>query len=133
MSRPRLRFVPWVWLTTPDPAPGFTRTKLLKILARTLLFVVVVTILQAIVYAVGLGAYLKTWWGTLLLISVVYIPFFRLMSLDTVAPRPAPGAVKPGQRPTAAQASQSRIAKRAEKNRFAGIKKGPPKNMGGRR
>jgi hypothetical protein len=131
VSRPRFRFLPWVWLTTPDPAPGFTRTKLLKILARTLLFVVVVTLLQALVIAVGLGDYLKTWWGTLLLIAVVYIPFFRLMTLDTVAPRPAP--VRPGQRPTASQASQARIAKRAEKNRFAGIKKGPPKNMGGRR
>ncbi|AZI41898.1 hypothetical protein EHF33_03310 [Deinococcus psychrotolerans] len=124
---------PWTWLTTADPAPGFNRTKLLKILARTLLFVLVVTLLQALVYAVGLGAYLKTWWGTLLLITVVYIPFFKLMTLDTLVGQPAPRPVKPGQKPTAAQASQVRIAKRAEKNRFAGVKKGPPKNMGGRR
>jgi len=124
---------PWTWLTTPDPDPGFTRTKLFKILARTLLFVAVVTILQALLYAVGLGAYLRTWWGTLLLITVVYIPFFKLMTLDTLVGPPPPRTLKPGQKPTAAQASQVRIAKRAEKNRFAGVKKGPPKNMGGRR
>ncbi len=129
----RSRMNPWTWLTTADPAPGFTRTKLLKLAARTLLFVVVVTLLQSLLYAVGLGAYLKTWWGTLLLITVVYIPFFRLMTLDTLVGPPPPRPLKPGQKPTAAQASQARIAKRAEKNRFAGIKKGPPKNMGGRR
>ena len=123
----------WTWLTTADPSPGFTRTKLLKILVRTLLFVIVVTALQALLYAVGLGAYLRTWWGTLLLITVVYIPFFRLMTLDTLVGPPPPRPLKPGQTPTAAQASQARIAKRAEKNRFAGVKKGPPKNMGGGR
>ena len=131
MSRPR--FLPWTWLTTPDPSPGLSRGKLLKILARTLLFVVVVTALQATLYAAGLGRYLQTWWGTLLLITVVYIPFFRLMTLDTMVRPPVARPLKPGERPTAAQASQARIAKRAEKNRFAGIKKGPPKNMGGRR
>ncbi len=123
----------WTWLTTGDPEPGFNRTKLFKILARTLLFVLAVTLLQALVYALGFGAYLKTWWGTLLLITVVYVPFFKLMTLDTLVGPPPPRPVKPGQKPTAAQASQVRIAKRAEKNRFAGVKKGPPKNMGGRR
>ena len=124
---------PWTWLTTADPTPGFTRTKLLKILVRTLLFVLVVTLLQTLLFAAGLGAYLKTWWGTLLLITVVYIPFFRLMTLDQLVGPPTPRPLKPGQKPTAAQASQVRIAKRAEKNRFAGVKKGPPKNMGGGR
>ncbi|WP_293911283.1 hypothetical protein [Deinococcus sp.] len=132
MSRPR-RPNAWTWLTTPDPSAGLSRGKLLKILARTLLFVVVVTALQALLYAVGLGAYLKTWWGTLVLITAVYIPFFRLMTLDTMVRPPAARPLKPGERPTAAQASQARIAKRAAKNRFAGVKKGPPKNMGGRR
>ena len=115
---------PWTWLTTADPTPGFTRTKLLKILARTLLFVLVVTLLQTLLFAVGLGAYLKTWWGTLLLITVVYIPFFRLMTLDQLVGPPAQRPLKPGQKPSAAQASQVRIAKRAEKNALPESRRG---------
>ena len=43
----------WRWLTTPDPHPGFTRPKLLKLALRLLLFVVVATLLSSLLSWMG--------------------------------------------------------------------------------
>ena len=38
----------WRWLTTPDPHPGFTRSKLLRLALRLFLFVLVATLLSSL-------------------------------------------------------------------------------------
>ena len=53
-------FRPWVWLTTPDPAPGFTTNKLLKLAVRVLLFAIVATLISGVLGLTPLRPYLNT-------------------------------------------------------------------------
>ena len=79
-----------------------------------------------------LRPYLNTWWGSLLFVLLLYIPAARFLNIDTFTPRrfqtppPQPGA-RSGQ-----PASTNTLDKRREKNRYAGVRKSPPR-MGGRR
>ncbi|MEF2279969.1 hypothetical protein V3W47_16875 [Deinococcus sp. YIM 134068] len=120
----------WRWLTTPDPEPGFTRRKLGRLFLRVLLFTVLATVLSALLRAVGLGPYLDTWWGTLIFVLALYIPLARFLNVDTFVPRrvaaTGPRTGKGGK--VAATSAQ----RRKERNRFAGVRKGPP-HGGGRR
>ncbi|GHF51887.1 hypothetical protein HNQ07_003085 [Deinococcus metalli] len=117
----------WRWLITPDPAPGLTRTKLLKLVARVVLFAVVATLLSSLLSLTPLRPYLNTWWGSLIFILILYVPLARYMTLDTI-PRTR-GAAPAGKTTPAAGTSAQR---RRERNRYAGVRKGPPK-YGGRR
>ena len=118
----------WRWLTTPDPHPGFTRPKLLKLALRLFLFVLVATLLSSLLSLTPLKPYLNTWWGSLVFVLLLYIPAARFLNVDTFTPRrfqsPAPGR-------SASPAGQT-LEKRREKNRYAGVRKPPPR-MGGRR
>ncbi len=122
---------PWRWLTTPDPNPGYTTTKLIKLAIRVLLFSLLATLVSSLLQLTPLAPYLRTWWGSMLLVLALYLPLMRFMSVDTFVPgrgRPGKNAVPVADlrvRPSAAQ-------RRKEKNRFAGVKKSPPK-YGGRR
>ncbi|WP_027460612.1 hypothetical protein [Deinococcus murrayi] len=108
----------WRWLMTPDPEPGFTRRKLGRLLIRVLLFTVVATLLSGLLRLAGLGPYLDTWWGTLLFVLLLYVPFFRFLTVDTFVPgRPAVDTRQP---------------RRRERQRYAGVRKRPPQ-AGGRR
>lgn len=123
----------WRWLVTPDPAPGFTRPKLLRLLVRVLLFTVVATLLSALLRALGLGTYLDTWWGTLIFVLVLYIPLFRFLSVDTFVPArmaARTSAARPDQK---GQKGMTSAERRRERNRYAGIRKGPPRGGTGRR
>ena len=119
----------WRWLTTPDPHPGFTRAKLLRLALRLFLFVLVATLLSSLLSLTPLRPYLNTWWGSLLFVLLLYIPAARFLNVDTFVPgrfqRPAPGG-------RAAPASTNALDKRREKNRYAGVRKPPPRT-GGRR
>ena len=119
----------WRWLTTPDPHPGFTRSKLLRLALRLFLFVLVATLLSSLLSLTPLSPYLNTWWGSLLFVLLLYIPAARFLNVDTFVPgrfqRPAPGG-------RAAPASMNTLDKRREKNRYAGVRK-PPTRTGGRR
>lgn len=119
----------WRWLTTPDPHPGFTRSKLLRLALRLFLFVLVATLLSSLLSLTPLSPYLNTWWGSLLFVLLLYIPAARFLNVDTFVPgrfqRPAPGG-------RAAPASMNTLDKRREKNRYAGVRKPPPRT-GGRR
>lgn len=115
----------WRWLTTPDPNPGFTTTKLLKLLVRVMLFAIVATLLSALLALTPLKPYLNTWWGSMLFILLLYIPAARYLMLDTLTPSRAG--------PQGNKAASSSAQRRKEKNRFAGVKKSPPKYGGGRR
>ncbi|AXG99639.1 hypothetical protein ACTQ9L_00355 [Deinococcus wulumuqiensis] len=119
----------WRWLTTPDPHPGFTRSKLLRLALRLFLFVLVATLLSSLLSLTPLSPYLNTWWGSLLFVLLLYIPAARFLNVDTFVPgrfqRPAPGS-------NAAQGGTSTLDKRREKNRYAGVRKPPPRT-GGRR
>lgn len=117
---------PWRWLTTPDPAPGFTAGKMLKLTARVMLFALVATLLSGLLQLTPLKGTLNTWWGSLLFVLLLYIPAARFLTLDTFAPRRAPGTA-PGR---AAQGSSAQ--RRKERNRYAGVRKSGPK-YGGRR
>lgn len=117
----------WRWLTTPDPSPGLTRGKLLKLTVRVLLFAFLATLLSSLLSLTPLRPYLNTWWGSMLFVLALYIPLARFMTLDTFSARRATRGAGP-----ATQASTSRAQRRKERNRFAGVKKGPPK-YGGRR
>lgn len=122
----------WRWLTTPDPAPGLTTTKLLKLVARVLIFAVVATLLSSLLSLTPLKPYLNTWWGSLIFILILYVPLARYMTIDTV-PRAGlrtRGGAAPAGKDTPATLSSAQ--RRKERNRFAGVKKGPPK-YGGRR
>lgn len=121
----------WRWLTTPDPQPGFTRPKLLRLAIRVLLFTVLATLLSAVLRAFGLGPYLDTWWGTLIFVLLLYIPLFRFLTVDTFVPRRLArgrtAAARPGKK------GMTSAERRKERNRYAGVRKGPPRGGAGRR
>ncbi|GAA5535076.1 hypothetical protein [Deinococcus aluminii] len=120
---------PWRWLTTPDPEPGFTPRKLLKLFVRVAIFALLATLLSAVLRAAGLGRYLDTWWGTLLFVLVLYVPLARFLTVDTFVP--ARGAQ--GRAGTKGKTGLSSAERRKERNRYAGVRKGPPRGTGGRR
>ena len=76
----------WRWLTTPDPDPGFTGPKLLKLLTRVMLFALVATLLSSLLQLTPLGPYLNTWWGSLLFVLALTIP--KSVPLSTLARPP---------------------------------------------
>lgn len=117
----------WRWLTTPDPSPGLTRGKLLKLTVRVMIFAVLATLLSSLLSLTPLGPYLNTWWGSMLFVLALYIPLARFMTLDTFSARRSRAGTA-----AATPAAASRTQRRKERNRFAGVKKGPPK-YGGRR
>lgn len=119
----------WRWLTTPDPNAGYTTTKLLKLAIRVVLFAILATLVSSLLQMTPLAPYLKTWWGSMLLVLALYLPLMKFMAVDTFVPRsrtPAPPTSKTGKQ------TLSAAQRRKEKNRFAGVRKSPPK-YGGRR
>ena len=120
----------WTWLTTADPSPTYTPRKLARMATRFLLFLLIVTLVQSLLALTPLGPSLKEWWGSALVVFLLYIPFLRILTLDM------PGAVRQGQgfgRSASVKPSASAI-RRKERNRFAGVRKGPPGGgRGGRR
>ncbi|WP_291426424.1 hypothetical protein [Deinococcus sp.] len=118
----------WRWLTTPDPAPGLTTTKLLKLAIRVMLFALMASLVSACLQLTPLRPYLKTGWGSMLLVFALYLPCIKFFNIDTFTNRtPPPVNQRPGTAATLTPAQR-----RKEKNRFAGVKKAPPK-YGGRR
>lgn len=127
---------PWRWLTTPDPDPGFTPRKLLKLFVRVLIFALLASLLSAAARAAGLGKYLDTWWGTLLFVLVLYVPLARFLTVDTFVPRRLAQNRTAQQRGGATgtgKGATSSAERRKERNRYAGVRKGPPRGSGGRR
>ena len=120
----------WRWLTTPDPDPGFTWIKMLKLFARVILFATVATLISSLLSLTPLGPYLNTWWGSLIFILILYVPMARFLLVDSFAPRRGASAATPGGK--GGKSTLSSAQKRKERNRYAGVKKGPPK-YGGRR
>ena len=103
---------PWHWLTRPDPTPGFTTGKLLKLLARILIFAVIATVLSSLLQMTPLKP---------------YIPAAKLLSMNDMFVRPAPRSAAPGKAQTLSSAER-----RKERHRYAGVKKSAPR-QGGRR
>ncbi|MFB9995495.1 hypothetical protein ACFFLM_26540 [Deinococcus oregonensis] len=122
----------WRWLTTPDPEPGFTRGKIIKLTVRVFLFAIFATLVGSLLRAVGLGPYLDTWWGTLLFVLLLYVPLARYLMVDTFAPsRVGGGRLGGGSKAPVNKAGQTSAERRKERNRYAGVRKSAPK--GGRR
>lgn len=119
----------WRWLTTPEPQPGFTRTKLLKLALRLFLFVLVATLLSTLLSLTPLKPYLNTWWGSLLFVLLLYIPAARFLNADTFVPQ---RVQTPAARPGTTGSSAGALQRRREKARYAGVRKSGPK-VGGRR
>jgi hypothetical protein len=119
----------WRWLTTPDPEPGFTRRKLGRLLIRVLLFTVLATLLSGVLRAFGLGPYLDTWWGTLIFVLLLYVPLARFLTVDTFVPRRLAGQAQARGKTQTSTSAQ----RRKERNRYAGVRKGPPRGGAGRR
>lgn len=110
----------WRYLTTPDPSPTYTASKIGRIAARFVLFLLVVTLINTLLSLTPLRPYVATWWGSAIVVFALYAPFARILILDT------PGAVRQqGLRGPAAKPSAAAV-RRKERNRFAGVKKGPP-------
>lgn len=122
----------WRWLTTPDPNPGYTTPKLLKLFIRVMIFAILATLVSALLMPTPIGPYLKTWWGSMLLVLVLYVPLMKFMAVDTFAPGSRPAAGGTPAKGTKAGSTMTAAERRKEKNRFAGVKKSPPK-YGGRR
>lgn len=121
----------WHWLTTPDPTPGLTRNKLLKLATRLFIFVFIVTVLSTLLGLTPLGPYINTFWGSLIFVLVLYIPFAKFLNLDSFVNRPAP-RVPPAQTGRVQQAAPGALERKRQKARYAGVSKAPPK-IGGRR
>ena len=120
----------WRWLITPDPDPGFNWTKMLKLVIRVVLFATVATLISSLLALTPLRPYLNTWWGSLIFILILYVPMARFLLVDSFVPRRGTGAAAtPGK---GGKSTLSSAQKRKERNRYAGVKKGPPK-YGGRR
>lgn len=119
----------WRWLTTPDPNPGFTSNKLLKLVIRVVLFATVATLISSLLALTPLRPYLNTWWGSLVFILILYVPMARFLLVDNFAPSRRAPASATGSK---GKSTLSSAQKRKERNRYAGVKKGPPK-YGGRR
>ena len=119
----------WKWLTTADPSPRYTSGKIGRIAARFFLFLLLVTLIQSLLSATPLGPYLKTWWGSAIVVFALYIPFARILILDTPGGnRQSSGRLGAPSKPSAS------AVRRKERNRFAGVRKGPPGGgRGGRR
>ncbi|CAM3315716.1 hypothetical protein DESA109040_07795 [Deinococcus saxicola] len=120
----------WRWLITPDPDPGFTRTKLLKLVIRVVLFATVATLISSLLALTPLRPYLNTWWGSLVFILILYVPMARFLLVDSFVPRRGAGAAATSGK--GGKSTLSSAQKRKDRNRYAGVKKGPPK-YGGRR
>ncbi|WP_221090534.1 hypothetical protein [Deinococcus aquaedulcis] len=118
---------PWRWLTTPDPHPGFTTPKLLKLLVRVMLFAVLATLLSSLLQLTPLRPYLNTWWGSLLFVLALYLPLSRFLNVDTFVPRRLQAQVDA----RSAAGRTTRAQRRKERNRYAGVRKSAPR--GGRR
>ncbi|MVN88014.1 hypothetical protein GO986_14755 [Deinococcus sp. HMF7620] len=120
----------WRWLTTPDPEPGFTTGKLLKLAARVALFALVATLVSSLLSLTPLGPYLNTWWGSLLFVLALYLPLARFLNVDTFVPRRLQARVDAR---TSGQTSKAtRTQRRKERHRYAGVRKSAPRS-GGRR
>lgn len=118
----------WRWLTSPNPAAS-QQEKVVKLAVRVLLFVLLATLVSAALQMTPLGPALQTWWGSMLLVLVLYIPLARFMALDNPllpAARPQRGAGA-----TRSTVPTSALEKRRAKRKFAGTSKRPP-NMGRR-
>jgi|GEM_PF-2366579 len=112
----------WKWLTTADPSPRYTPGKIGRIVVRFLLFLILVTLVQSLLGATPLREFFRGFLGSALVVFALYIPFARILILDT------PGANRQAQgfgRGAAAKPSAAAI-RRKERNRFAGVRKGPP-------
>lgn len=123
----------WRWLTTPDPNPGFTTGKLLKLFARVMIFAVIATLLSSLLSLTPLKKPLSEWWGSMLFILLLYIPMAKFMMIDTFTPRRLQGGTTTGKAGTGKTGVSTSAQRRKERNRFAGVKKSPPKYGGGRR
>ena len=124
----------WKWLTTADPSPRYTSGKIGRIAARFFLFLLLVTLIQSVLSATPLGPYLKTWWGSAIVVFALYIPFARYLIIDTPGGnRQALGRLGSSRLGAVSKPSASAV-RRKERNRFAGVRKGPPGGgRGGRR
>jgi hypothetical protein len=112
----------WTWLTTADPSPKYTPGKIGRIVVRFVLFLMFVTLVQSLLALTPLREFFRGFLGSAIVVFALYIPFARILILDT------PGAARQRQgfgRGEAAKPSVSAV-RRKEKNRFAGVKKGPP-------
>jgi hypothetical protein len=118
----------WKWLTTADPSPRYTPGKIGRIAARFFLFLLLVTVVNALLALTPLGPYLTRYrWTSAVIVFLLYIPFNRILILDM------PGAARQGFRRGPVPKQSAAAIRRKERNRFAGVKKGPPSGRGGRR
>lgn len=107
----------WRWLTVPDPAPGFTLGKVGKLALKAFLFATVLTLLQTLLISLGLR-FVATWWGTLILFLLLYIPVARFLTVDFAPPaRSGPSG----------RSSGKNVKKAAKRKKYAGVKKGGPR------
>lgn len=105
----------WTWFTTPDPTPGFTVAKIVRLFLKSTIFAFVAVTLQLILVSLGLSFFATTW-GALLIVVLVYIPFARILSADFAPPpRPVGRAV----------AGKGKVRK--DRRKFAGVKKSGPR------
>lgn len=117
----------WNWLTSPDPEPGLTKDKMLKLMVRVLIFATIASILSALLSLTPLKPYINTWWGSLIFVLVLYIPMARYMLPDSFAP-----ALRSGKNHRPTKGVSEAHKRRKERQRFAGVKKSGPKFQGRR-
>lgn len=117
----------WQDLNTPDRTPGFTTRKLQRFILRLTIFVLATMVVTTIIGLLGYEAFLRSSLGTLIIVVTLTALFYRFLTVDRfVAPPPSSTA-------TALLADQKVRIRRKEKNRYAGVRKAPPRSMGGRR
>lgn len=112
----------WRWLSTPDPAPGFTAGKIGKLFLKAFLFGLVTVLLQLLLLLIPVPAvqsFVQSTWGMILLVILVYLPFARVLSAD-FAPPPPRARTGSGRGTGSGRANRKR-------KKYAGVKKSGPR------
>ncbi len=107
----------WRWLTEPDSTPGLSTKKVTRLLIKSVLFAFVAVTAQVLLRMAGLKI-VDTWWGTAIIVLLLYIPFARFLAVDMAQP---PSRARPGGKKDAGR------YQKVDRRRYAGVKKGGPR------
>jgi hypothetical protein len=91
MKLPDVLTAPFRWLNTVDPTPGFGAGKILRLVVKAVIFAFLAMLLQTVLILLRVP-YVSTFWGQIVVLMIVYIPFFRWMNAEFLYRPTAPSS-----------------------------------------